>query len=72
MSYYHLKQNADGGLIFTPVEDKGLEERHCLRCGYHWVPRNSFAPKKCPACKSPYWQTAKKAPIRPRPSVKKA
>ena len=28
----------------------------CERCEHKWVPRNeSFEPKVCPKCKSPYW-----------------
>ena len=26
----------------------------CLRCGATWIPRVE-APKRCPSCKSPYW-----------------
>jgi hypothetical protein len=38
---------------------------HCERCGHEWTPRNrDQAPKVCPnpACKSPYWQTARRNP----------
>jgi hypothetical protein len=27
----------------------------CLRCGHKWVPRIKREPKRCPGCKSPYW-----------------
>ena len=32
----------------------------CERCGYDWFPRDSGEPKKCPACKSPYWNSQRK------------
>lgn len=27
----------------------------CLRCAHHWIPRITTKPKRCPNCKSPYW-----------------
>ena len=30
----------------------------CERCGYEWVPRVEDI-KRCPGCKSPYWQKPK-------------
>jgi len=36
----------------------------CERCGYKWLPRDAdMEPKRCPGCKSPYWN-------RPRQSNK--
>ena len=34
----------------------------CERCTHEWIPKNfnNGAPKVCPACKSPYWNTPKK------------
>lgn len=32
----------------------------CLRCGHKWVPRITREPKRCPGCKSPYWNLARK------------
>lgn len=33
----------------------------CERCGHEWIPvRSGFAPKVCPKCKSPYWNTPRK------------
>ena len=29
----------------------------CTRCQHQWVPRITSIPKRCPNCKSPYWQT---------------
>ena len=37
----------------------------CERCGHKWLPREvDMEPKRCPNCKSPYWN-------RPRKAVKK-
>lgn len=27
----------------------------CKRCGKEWVPRKPEWPRRCPACRSPYW-----------------
>lgn len=27
----------------------------CTRCGHKWVPKIVREPKRCPRCKSPYW-----------------
>lgn len=28
----------------------------CERCGHEWIPRDpDEPPRRCPACKSPYW-----------------
>ena len=32
-----------------------LAQRTCLRCGKAWWPRSQSKPKRCPRCKSPYW-----------------
>ena len=33
----------------------------CKRCAHEWASRNK-APKMCPRCKSPNWQTVKRPP----------
>ncbi|MEW6295231.1 MAG: hypothetical protein AB1467_02950 [Candidatus Diapherotrites archaeon] len=34
----------------------------CERCGHKWVPRmEKELPRVCPYCKSPYWDTPKRA-----------
>jgi len=34
----------------------------CERCDHEWMPRDAETePKVCPKCKSPYWNTARKA-----------
>lgn len=35
----------------------------CERCGHEWVPRGGLEdePKVCPKCRSPYWNTPRKA-----------
>lgn len=34
----------------------------CERCGHEWIPRdNENEPRVCPKCKSPYWNTPRKA-----------
>lgn len=32
----------------------------CSRCSHEWVPRVPTLPKRCPQCKSPYWQRPRK------------
>ena len=36
----------------------------CERCNHEWLPNKQGQPppKVCPACKSPYWDTPRKAP----------
>ncbi len=29
----------------------------CLRCGHTWIPRRADKPRRCPKCKTPYWDT---------------
>ena len=34
----------------------------CERCDHEWMPRgNGNAPRVCPKCKSPYWDTPRRA-----------
>lgn len=33
----------------------------CERCGHEWVKRKEKEPIVCPKCKSPYWNTPRKA-----------
>jgi hypothetical protein len=35
-------------------------EYACERCGHRWVPRGPGAPRICPTCKSPYWDTPRR------------
>jgi len=34
--------------------------KKCLRCGHHWMPRQSTDPMICPECASPYWNTPRR------------
>lgn len=57
------------------VENAGYK---CERCGHVWVPRGPRAenrqakgseaqkPRLCPKCKSAYWETPRKAPLKKR------
>lgn len=37
-----------------------MVRRKCTRCGHEWVPnRKDSVAKKCPKCKSPYWNRAR-------------
>lgn len=36
----------------------------CGRCGHEWIPQIVREPKRCPKCKSPYWNRPR---MRPRP-----
>jgi predicted Zn-ribbon and HTH transcriptional regulator len=39
-----------------------VDAYQCERCGHIWLPRNKVdEPKVCPKCKSPYWNTPRKA-----------
>lgn len=31
------------------------KQRQCKRCGHIWIPSNKKRPKKCPWCKSRFW-----------------
>ncbi len=38
-----------------------MRELECSRCGHVWSPRGyGSLPRICPACKSPYWDRAKR------------
>ena len=37
-----------------------LKQLKCKRCEYEWIARTED-PKVCPNCKSPYWNTPRKA-----------
>lgn len=40
-----------------------LDGYRCERCEWEWLPRDKTKdPKVCPKCKSPYWDTPRKAP----------
>lgn len=42
--------------------DKELDEHKlaCVRCNHKWLPRKPVV-MTCPNCRSPYWNTPKKA-----------
>ncbi|MCK9599444.1 MAG: hypothetical protein PHG35_09330 [Dehalococcoidales bacterium] len=33
---------------------------HCQRCLHNWKPRGDTAPKFCPKCNSPYWDSPRR------------
>lgn len=37
--------------------DMELPSFACLRCGHTWIPRRVDKPRRCPKCKTPYWDT---------------
>lgn len=41
-----------------------LRQQECLRCAHRWRPRQVRKARRCPRCKSPYWD-------RPRERVQK-
>ena len=56
--------NSSKGLDSKPIHIRALtaeqstpalHQQTCLRCGKRWWPRLPHKPKRCPACKSPYW-----------------
>ena len=49
----------DCGIItIKPVMDK--HKLICLRCGHEWT-RKQEQPKRCPKCKTPYWDSPRKS-----------
>jgi predicted Zn-ribbon and HTH transcriptional regulator len=40
-----------------------LPQLACKRCGHEWNPRIAEPPKRCPECKSPYWNKERKPSI---------
>ena len=45
----------------------------CERCQHQWLPRQQGnpEPRTCPSCKSPYWNTPRKATMKPKEGAKK-
>lgn len=41
----------------TPSAPITLPMLHCLRCHWQWYPRRAMVPRRCPHCKTLYWQT---------------
>jgi DNA-directed RNA polymerase subunit RPC12/RpoP len=39
----------------TKTTYRPLPRRHCLRCGYRWIPRTDMPAITCAQCRSPYW-----------------
>ena len=57
------------GEILPGMAKVKLDGFRCERCGHEWLPREKGQePKVCPHCKSPYWNTPRKAKV----SAKKA
>ncbi len=42
----------------------------CLRCGYEWIPRTD-TPKKCPGCKSSYYNRPRRKDLTIQPTTGK-
>ena len=38
-----------------------LPRLKCTRCEHEWIPRADQGPKRCPVCKSPYWDRPRSA-----------
>ena len=38
----------------------------CGRCGHEWIPQITAEPKRCPKCKSPYWNKKRVRPVAKR------
>jgi DNA-directed RNA polymerase subunit RPC12/RpoP len=45
-----------------------LEGWRCERCGHEWLARKNWEdkPRVCARCKSPYWDTPRKTPAKPK------
>ena len=57
IKYYLLDENMNKKLIKTinlPIPEEPYPKVTCIRCTYKWIPIIKH-PKKCPRCKSPYW-----------------
>jgi DNA-directed RNA polymerase subunit RPC12/RpoP len=69
--------NVSNGLANNPArmrvlaqgrqESTVLAQRTCLRCGKAWWPRSQSKPKRCPRCKSPYWDRPRQEKHPPAP-----
>ncbi len=38
----------------------------CNRCGHEWHPRTDKKPKVCSKCASPYWDSKRIRPVKPK------
>ena len=38
------------------------KELKCLRCDHQWIPRKKDV-RRCPSCKSPYWDRAREIDV---------
>jgi len=50
--------------LAVPKTTYSVSGWECLRCGHKWVPRIKREPKRCPGCKSPYWNRPRTQPRR--------
>ncbi len=48
-----------------------LHERHCLRCGHLWLPRQFERPAVCPSCKQKFWDLPPRPVGRPTDAERK-
>jgi predicted Zn-ribbon and HTH transcriptional regulator len=36
-----------------------ISQKTCNRCGHAWFPQAPGEPRRCPRCRSPYWNKAR-------------
>ena len=60
-----LAKNPAPMRVLTEVkaESQMLAQRTCSRCGRNWWPGILTKPKRCPRCKSPYWDRPRQGKI---------
>jgi len=47
-------------LLLESEQPASLNQQRCYRCGKVWWPRQLRKPVRCPGCKSPYWDKARR------------
>jgi len=52
------------------MEEKILQKKKCLRCGYTWFSEKDN-PIQCPKCKSTFWNKEKSIKNKSKQEVKK-
>jgi hypothetical protein len=64
-----LRNNIARMRVLAQVKQESpvLAQRTCLRCGKAWWPRSQSKPKRCPQCKSPYWDRPRQEKHSPTP-----
>jgi predicted Zn-ribbon and HTH transcriptional regulator len=63
VTYQGVKKMTEKVEIINPEDIPKLPQANCLRCGYTWNIRTEH-PRRCPHCKSPYWDKPRKKEVK--------